>query len=418
MAKLPKKPRPGDLARMFEELVGAPMSEWRDPDAVEEDFDPVGDLIDLFNTTGAMLVSPPILQPASVFLDTAGEDIRRRLFVTTGADGEELCLRPEFTIPVCLEYLSGDVGGLPATFAYMGPVFRQRPGELGEFQQAGIERFGEADRTAADAETIGLAFDAIGCFGLVDPEVRIGDEGLFSALLDALELPAAVRRRLRAAFGDAERLEATLAALVARDTSDIVSHAGFLGAIAGTNHDAARAVVEDLLAIAGIKAVGGRSAHEIAERFLEQAALKAEGGLSAEKARIIRGFLAISGPPEAAAKALDTFAKASKVDMTDAIGTFKARNREMAARGIQLDTLTFAAGFGRNLDYYTGFVFEMLDPDGEDGKPVLGGGRYDTLLERLGADAPIPAIGFSMWLDRLALDIDLDLDLDDLEDDT
>lgn len=405
MAKLPKKPAPGDIERMFEELVGAPMEEWQDPDAID-DVDPVSDLVDLFVESGADLVSPPILQPADVFLDTAGEDIRRRLFVTTDADGTELCLRPDFTIPVCREYLATGAAGRTAAMAYVGPVFRQRAEGSGEFQQAGIERFGEADRPRADAETLKLALDALEEFGLVDPDIRIGDEGLFTALLDALELPAAVKRRLRALFGDRAKLEAGMEALVARDGGDIVAHAGFLGAIAGANPEAARAVVEDLLAIAGITAVGGRTAHEIADRFLEQAALRAEGGLTREKADTIRRFLAISGDPNAAARELDRFQREMRVDISAAVATFRARTKAMKALGIGLDEIRFAADFGRNLDYYTGLVFEIRDPDRTDDKPVVGGGRYDGLVERLGAKAPVPAVGFSMWLDRLALDLD------------
>ncbi|MEJ1157718.1 ATP phosphoribosyltransferase regulatory subunit [Prosthecomicrobium sp. N25] len=403
MAKLPKKPQPGDIERMFEELVGAPMDEWEDPDAIP-DIDPVSDLIDLFVETGATIAQPAILQPADLFLDTAGEDIRRRLFVTTGGDGEELCLRPEFTIPVCRDYLALGPAGRKEIFAYVGPVFRQRTGELGEFQQAGIERLGEQDRATADAETLRLALDSVELFGVVDPDVLIGDEGLFSALLDALELPPAVRRRLRALYGDRARLEAGMETLVSGAGADLVGHAGFLGAIAGTNPEAARAVVEDLLAIAGITAVGGRTAHEIAERFLQQAALKAEGGLTREKADTIRRFLAIEGTPADAMAAAERFQREMRVDIGEAIAGFRSRLEIMDALGVPTGGLTFSAAFGRNLDYYTGFVFEIRDPDRTDGKPVAGGGRYDGLLERLGAKGPVPAVGFSMWLDRLALE--------------
>jgi ATP phosphoribosyltransferase regulatory subunit len=53
----------------------------------------------------------------------------------------------------------------------------------------------------------------------------------------------------------------------------------------------------------------------------------------------------------------------------------------------------------RSLDYYTGLVFRIY---GEGlGFDVGGGGRYDTLLGRLGR--PMPAIGFMLGLDRLAL---------------
>lgn len=403
MAKLPKKPAPGDLERMFEEFVGAPMDEWVDPDLVDE-IDPVSDLIDHFVQAGAEMVSPPILQPAHVFLDTAGEDIRRRLFVTTGPDGEELCLRPDFTIPVALDYLASGPAGRKAALAYVGPVFRQRPGESGEFQQAGIERFGETDRPAADAAVLKLALDAVELFGVVEQEVLIGDEGLFTALTEALELPVAVRRRLRALFGDRAKLEAGMEALVARDGSDIVAHAGFLGALAGANPEAARAVVEDLLAIAGITAVGGRTAHEIAERFLAQAALRAEGGLTREKADVIRRFLAIEGGPDHALRELDRFQREMRVDIAEAVAVFRKRIDTLEDVGVGVAEFHFRSDFGRNLDYYTGFVFEIRDPDRADDKPVVGGGRYDGLAERLGAKAPVPAVGFSMWLDRLSLE--------------
>jgi ATP phosphoribosyltransferase regulatory subunit len=74
---------------------------------------------------------------------------------------------------------------------------------------------------------------------------------------------------------------------------------------------------------------------------------------------------------------------------------------DIAARGLDLSTLVFSANFGRNLDYYTGFVFEAHRPDGEAGRPVIGGGRYDGLLRRLGASQDIPAVGAAIWCDRL-----------------
>ncbi len=40
------------------------------------------------------------------FLDMAGEDLRRRIFLTESETGAALCLRPEFTIPVCLDHIA------------------------------------------------------------------------------------------------------------------------------------------------------------------------------------------------------------------------------------------------------------------------------------------------------------------------
>ena len=57
---------------------------------------------------------PPILQPAAVFLDQLGEDMRGRLYLTTDAAGAELCLRPEFTLPVSVAYLASAAAGKAA----------------------------------------------------------------------------------------------------------------------------------------------------------------------------------------------------------------------------------------------------------------------------------------------------------------
>ena len=62
--------------------------------------------LDCLLAAGFERTEPPILHPAAIFLDMSGEEVRRRLFLTADAAGEELCLRPEYTIPVCRAYLS------------------------------------------------------------------------------------------------------------------------------------------------------------------------------------------------------------------------------------------------------------------------------------------------------------------------
>ena len=73
----------------------------------------------------------------------------------------------------------------------------------------------------------------------------------------------------------------------------------------------------------------------------------------------------------------------------------------MAARGIDLDKITFSASFARNLDYYTGFVFEAREAGSRRRAPAIGGGRYDRLLSTLGAKTEIPAVGAAIWIERL-----------------
>src|SRR5438270_10369866 len=130
-------------------------------------------LIGAFERAGYAQVAPAILQPAAPFLDLSGEDIRRRMYLTTDAEGRELCLRPDLTIPVSRDYLASPAAGEAQGFCYLGPVFRYRSEAAGEFLQAGIESFGRRDIAAADAEMVSLGLEATAHYGLDTPEIRM-----------------------------------------------------------------------------------------------------------------------------------------------------------------------------------------------------------------------------------------------------
>jgi ATP phosphoribosyltransferase regulatory subunit len=353
-----------------------------------------------FAQAGYASAEPAILQPAEPFLDLSGEDIRKSLYLTTDAGGEELCLRPDLTIPVAREYLTSARAGQPAGFSYLGPVFRYRGGRPSEFLQAGIESFGRQDRAAADAEMLALALEATAAFGLTDVDIRTGDVALFIALIEALDLYPVWKRRLIKDFNRKISLEQDLGRLTIATVSGRNEYEGVLAALAGSDRNAALALVTDLMSIAGTTNVGGRSVSEIADRFLEQSTLKG-GALPRDALGIIKRFLAIAGDPDEAIAQLRALAGDTKLNITAAIDEFESRVGFMAARGINTRLTRFSTSFGRGLDYYTGFEFE-LHARGNDAEPLIAGGRYDGLLERLGSPAPIPAVGFSVWVEALA----------------
>ena len=58
----------------------------------------------------------------------------------------------------------------------------------------------------------------------------------------------------------------------------------------------------------------------------------------------------------------------------------------------------------RGFSYYTRIVFEIIETDGnEDGAPLTlaGGGRYDYLARQIGGKKDVPAVGFSLGVDRI-----------------
>ena len=353
-----------------------------------------------FSQAGYALAEPPVLQPAEPFLDLSGEDIRKSLYLTTDAAGEELCLRPDLTIPVAREYLASDQAGRPAGYSYLGPVFRYRGAAPSEFLQAGVESFGRLDRPAADAEMLALALEATRAFGVTDVEIRTGDVALFTALIDALGLYPVWRRRLMKDFNRKISLEQDIEQLTVTSSTTRNEYEGVLAALAGSDRKAALALVTDLMSIAGASNVGGRTVAEIADRFLEQSTLKA-GALPRDALAIIKRFLSIAGDPRDAITQLRSLASDAKLDITAAIDALESRVGFMAARGIDTALTRFSTAFGRGLDYYTGFEFE-LHAKGNGVEPLVAGGRYDGLLTQLGSATAIPAVGFSVWVEALA----------------
>src|ERR1700742_4267023 len=198
-------------------------------------------LLGAYERAGYRRVTPPILQPAEPFLDLSGEDIRKRMYLTADADGRELCLRPDLTIPVSCDYLT------PQVFCYLGRVYRDRGVMPAEIVQAGVESFGRPDKAAADAEMLALGLDATAHYGIAAPEIRIGDIGLFSALVAALDLAPAWKRRLVKDFNRKTSLAHDLDLLSLGAVEKRPEYQGVLAALDSSNPNAAHALVTDLL---------------------------------------------------------------------------------------------------------------------------------------------------------------------------
>src|SRR5580692_4862273 len=309
-------------------------------------------LVASYVRAGYAQTEPAVLQPAEPFLDLSGEDIRRRMFLTSDPEGRELCLRPDLTIPVSRDYLASPAAGKPAGFCYLGAVFRHRDGAPPESGQAGIESFGRQDKAAADAEMLALGLEATTHYGLRAPEIRMGDVGLFTAFIAALDLAPAWKRRLIKDFNRKSSLKHDLDQLTLATANGSPEYQGVLAALANSDPKAAHHLVTDLLSIAGIAAVGGRSVAEIADRFLEQATLNAPTRLPRETRALIERFLSIAGDPDEAAGELRALAGDAKISLSPALDLFETRTGFLAARGVDVSAIKFSTAFGRGFDYY------------------------------------------------------------------
>jgi ATP phosphoribosyltransferase regulatory subunit len=94
-------------------------------------------------------------------------------------------------------------------------------------------------------------------------------------------------------------------------------------------------------------------------------------------------------------------AKGAGVDLGPALDAVVRRFDRLEQNGVDLAGAVFATEFGRDLEYYSGLVFQIEAGSGQNGEQIAGGGRYDGLLEALGAPRPVPAVGAAVHTERL-----------------
>ena len=353
----------------------------------------------VFERAGFDHIAPDIIQPADIFLERSGEDIRARTFVFTDPAGAEMCLRPDLTVPACRFHLSHAANpAAEARYCYLGPAFRF-PDELlspQEFTQAGLEWFGARSPIAAEARVLKLTISALEAAGLTRYRVTFGDLGLFAGLLADTEMPDRWRRRLQHHFWRPHAFRDLLDSFCGMRSARRSSISALVDKVAAGD---ALAVVSAEIASRNLPAVGGREVDEIAARLADKASDRRESPLANDKAEQINRYLAIAGDASDIDSQLKLIRGGER--FAGAREYYVRRLFEMEELGLNPRRFHFAAGFGRELEYYTGFTFQV-EADTPDGVvAVAGGGRYDNLLSDMGSPVRVPAVGCAIHTDRL-----------------
>lgn len=365
-------------------------------------------IMSVFAEAGYEAVAPAVIQPADVFLDVIGEALRARTYVFTDPEGDELCLRPDLTVPTCRLHLARNIKSEKAArYCYNGAAFRfqpisDSPSHPVEFRQAGIETFGGSKQKKAEIETVATIIKALKAAGLRDMKLRIGDLGLFSALLEAADMPERWRQRLKRHFWRPEAFRHELKRLSADQPVALKNlPEDLMRALKDSNPLEAEQHVTDYLAESGIDIIGVRTPFEISESLRTMISDQNADPLPAETAALIENYVGVSAPARAAGARLRDLTRSHNIDLSEALDVYHDRLDLLHDAGIDIVHTGFDAEFGRTLEYYTGFVFEVYAPALADDIPVAGGGRYDNLLKAAGAEDTIPAVGAAIHTERL-----------------
>jgi ATP phosphoribosyltransferase regulatory subunit len=155
-------------------------------------------------------------------------------------------------------------------------------------------------------------------------------------------------------------------------------------------------VFNGLAALAGLDAPGLATLRERVESKDAAGVRTALNSARADVRTALERLTSLSGDLQTLAEAEQAFALAPAA--VTALRELRAIVETLSAAGLRA-RLAIDLGEVRGLDYYTGLVFRAYAPG--LGFEVGSGGRYDSLLARFGR--PLPAVGFMLGLDRLAL---------------
>jgi ATP phosphoribosyltransferase regulatory subunit len=343
----------------------------------------------VFQAAGVAFVATAVAEPLSLYLDLAGEALRERLFLVQGADREEYCLRPDFTLGTALAHIAA--GAATGRYLYEGPAFRVAPpgsDRPEQFLQIGLEAYEAGDAPLADAAMASLAWRAAKAGGRDDLGLIVGDVSLFGVFLTSLGIPALVAAHLRAAFSRPWRLARALDAATQDGRG---SPAGPLASLLkDLDESRAASALEEVWALAGIEPVGGRSAAEIVSRLTSREADSTAPKLPPGQRAMIDRYLSIEGEPLAA---LDAVSGLAPHDKPLELALAAWRRRVAALSDIPAGRVRFSTAFARGFGYYDGFLFEVRSQALGEDEPVAAGGRYDSLPGRLGAPLATGAVG-------------------------
>ena len=112
----------------------------------------------------------------------------------------------------------------------------------------------------------------------------------------------------------------------------------------------------------------------------------ADAGLTEEQVKQLDDFMSCKSIEEVKTKVHSENATAALAEIEDLFATLSA-----AGYG---ECVNLDLSIVRGLAYYTGIVFEVFDK-GKSMRAIAGGGRYDSLTEKLGGER-IPGVGFGM----------------------
>ena len=336
-------------------------------------------IIKTFKSSGFVFSEPDVLLDSEYIIQRSGENFKRSMLTFENEDGKLMCLRPDLTVASCIKFLEKKS---KSKIYYSGQAYRSTDKKSSDLisDQLGIEILGSKNQLQDDFKVIKTILNSVEKTKSKKIHIKVGDIGLFKKLINSLEMPERWKLRLIRHFWCPKYFEELLERLERNSDIDSVAF------------DSDKKRFYEMKTMDQDKVIAGRSVAEILKRFNKK--IKDPRSFSEGKqiVKIIRTFLKINCKLSKLDEKLLNFSKNNNLKKNifkefKSIQNLKKLNQKVI----------FITNFGRNIEYYTGVVFEIFSGK----KEIARGGRYDDLLKSLGAKKNIPAVGAAINLKNI-----------------
>ena len=336
-------------------------------------------IIKTFKSNGFVLSEPDVLLDSDYIIERSGEKFRSSMVTFNSEDGKTMCLRPDLTVASCISFLQKKSS---SKIYYSGQAYRRSNKKGSNFinDQLGIEILGSKNQTKDDYKVVSTIFSSAKKIKKKKIQIKVGDVGLFKRLINALDMPERWKLRLIRHFWRPSYFEELLKRLEKNTDIDAATF------------DEDKKRFYEMKKLDQDKIIAGRSISEILKRFEKKLQDPRSFDDGKKIVKIIKSFLQINCKISKLDEKLLDFAKKNNLKKN----TFKDFKSILSLKKLNQD-IHFIANFGRDVEYYTGIVFEVFSGK----KEIARGGRYDDLLKSLGAKKNIPAVGAAINLKNI-----------------
>jgi ATP phosphoribosyltransferase regulatory subunit len=337
------------------------------------------DLLNIFKKKGFKVKEFDNIVESKIIIERSGEIFKKSLLSFEDDNGKNFSLRPDLTISACLDYIKNVKRGI-YKYAYFDQAYRRTFGKQSLVRnQLGCEIIGSSS-SQFNLEIINLFDDSLKKITKNKTIIKINDINIFYSLVDSLKLPTRWRLRLKRHFWRPNYFNELISRL--ESNSDIQKNVLELD----------RKSYLKMKKLNKNEKIAGRKINEILNRFEKKIKEPRSNINGTSVSRIIRDFLKINCSFKNAKNELKKFEIKNKVNL-------KLKKFDIFDLKLKNDDAIFSTNIGRSTEYYTGLVFEIYKKS--KNLNLASGGRYDNLMQTLGAKTKVSAIGGAINYDNI-----------------